>query len=85
MCIRDRLQFTVRGSEGEYRVMIFTTSTAGAPASQTFKVKEQWSEIRLALDDFKGVDSHNFIGLAIVSGPEAGTFKYQLDDVKLLP
>ena len=80
-----QLQFTVRGSEGEYRLMIFTTSTAGAPASQTFKVKEQWSEIRLALDDFKGVDTHNFIGLAIVSGPEAGTFKYQLDDVKLLP
>lgn len=80
-----RLQFNIRGSQGEYRAMMFAKSTTGAPPVQTFTVSDQWSQVRLDLDKFIGADTHNFIGVAVVAGPTAGTYKYQLDDVKLLP
>ena len=79
------LQFNIRGSHGEYRAMVFAMSTTGTPPSQTFTVGEQWNQVRLSLDKFKGADLQNFLGLAIVSGPSTGTFKYQLDDVRLIP
>ena len=78
------LQFNIRGTQGEYRAMIFAMSTTGAPPSQTFAVSDQWKQVRLDLNRFKDIDKHNFIGVAIVSGPNTGTFKYQLDDVKLV-
>jgi len=80
-----QVRFKIRGSEGQYRAMMFDTSTAGAPPSQTFSVSDQWREVRLDLDKFIGLDINNFIGIAIVSGPSIGEFKYQLDDVKLIP
>ncbi len=81
----SRLTFRVRGTNGRYRVMVFSGAQTGAPPSQSVEVSDTWSTITLELENFRGLDVGNFYGLAIVAGPEQGEFKYQLDDVKLLP
>lgn len=86
----SRLQFRVRGTlndnnSGAYQVMMFSGTKTGTPPSQSFEVSPAWQTITLELENFRGLDVNKFYGLAIVAGPSQGEFKYQLDDVKLLP
>jgi hypothetical protein len=75
----------VRGTKGAYQVMVFSGAQTGAPPSQGFDATNAWQTISLELKNFKGLDANNFFGVAVVAGPTQGEFKYQLDDVKLLP
>ncbi len=79
------LEFRFKGEAGSYRVMLFSSSLAGPPPSQNFVIEDSndWTSIKLAINDFNGFNSSDFIGLAIVAGPALGEFKYQLDGVKL--
>lgn len=79
------LQFKVRGSQGQYQAMMFSATSVGAPPAQTIKVTDDWQTISLELKNFRGLDTSQFTGLAIVAGPTTGEFKYLLDDVKLVP
>ena len=65
--------------------MVFSGAQTGVPPSQSFEVSDAWNTITLELENFRGVDIMNLYGLAVVAGPSQGQFKYQLDDVKLLP
>jgi len=78
------LRFKVRGTTGQYQVMMFSGSQTGAPPSQTFGVSNEWRTITLPLGDFKGLDRTRLSGLAIVAGPNLGEFEYYLDDLKLI-
>lgn len=77
------IEFRVRGTQGQYQLMVFSGDSSGVPPSQTFSVTNKWQTISLELDDFRGFDATRFTGLAIVAGPTVGEFKYYLNDVKL--
>ncbi len=81
----SHLEFSFKGDPGSYQVMLFSSQLTGPPPSQNFFVKdsEDWATIKLDMSDFKGFNTSDFIGLAIVAGPAHGEFKYELDGVKL--
>jgi len=79
----SELSFSIRGTVGTYRVMMFDAAVAGVPPTQSFKVSQSWQTVSLALRDFRGFSSSDFVGLAIVAGPEQGEFQYQIDNVTL--
>ncbi len=78
----SELSFSIRGSAGTYRAMMFDTA-AGVPPTQSFSVSKDWQTVSLALADFRGFSSNQFQGLAIVAGPGKGEFQYQIDNVTL--
>lgn len=78
------VSFNIRGTPGKYQAMIFSGMRAGTPPSQSFSVNNEWQTIQLSLSKFNGLDTAQFSGLAIVSGPSLGEFEYYLDDVKLI-
>ncbi len=81
----SELEFSIKGDTGSYQVMLFSSNLTGPPPSQNFFIRdsEDWASIKLSINNFKGFNSSDFVGLAIVAGPAHGEFKYQLDGVKL--
>jgi imidazolonepropionase-like amidohydrolase len=79
----DQIVFQVRGTPGEYSVMMFSSTLAGAPPSQRFEVTESWQMISMNISDFTDFNPEDFVGMAIVAGPQSGEFVYEIDNVRL--
>ena len=77
------LVFSARGDGRRYGVLLFTKRGGRIGARQSFVADEAWKEHRLALSDFAGADARDVIGIAFVAGPEAGAYRFELDDVQL--
>ncbi|MDH5824712.1 CIA30 family protein [Luteimonas sp. RD2P54] len=81
---RSELVFRVRGDGRHYRAMLFSgPSMQGMPAMLGFRAGEEWSEVRLRLEDFAGADLSLLRGIAFTAGDPAGEFGFLLDDVEL--
>ncbi len=78
------LQFSIRGTPGSYRAMLFNAGAAGAPPTVAIQVTESWQRVSLPLADFAGFNAGTFGGLAIVAGPGSGAFEFYLDRVRLV-
>lgn len=79
----ERLVFQARGEPGPYRVMAFDAATTGAPPTQVVQLTESWERFMIDLSEFAGLDRANFVGFAVVAGPEAGAVEFVLDEVRL--
>lgn len=83
----SHLEFWVKGTPGEYRVMAFevgfTSGNSRIPANQNFTITKEWQKISLPLHDFDNFNLKAFSGLAFVAGPTMGEFEFYLDEITL--
>ncbi len=79
---KQQLSFFARGTEGTYRILIFTQAGGYVPAIQTFHAGPEWTQVTLPVSAF-GIDAHDLIGIFFGGGPAPGKLSLQLDDVQL--
>jgi hypothetical protein len=79
------LHFMARGEARTYSVMLFTRTTAQRPAMVPITMRPMWLRYDLPLDKFAGVSLDEVYGIAITAGKPEGPFKFEIDDVMLLP
>lgn len=77
------LTFWARGDGKRYGVLLFAHSRGTLPTSVAFDAPAQWTQVRLPLARFTGIDGRDVTGLffGAVSGP--GRFALEIDDVEL--
>jgi len=80
---KKSISFMATGDDQTYRVLIFTASGGRIPAQQTFTAGTEWKKITVPFSAFNGTDGHDISAVLFVGGPNAGTFKFQIDDVRL--
>jgi len=81
---KKELRFFARGEEGRsYAVMIFTRSKGQMPVTQRFTTSAEWKELTMPFAAFQGIDGRDIMGIAFVASGTPGTFKLQIDDVRL--
>ncbi len=78
----SKLTFSVRGKKGFYRAMMFRLNGAGIPPMQGFQVTEEWKQISLPLEKFKGINLNAVSAISVVAGAN-GEFQFELKDMKL--
>jgi hypothetical protein len=54
------------------------------PVNQAFSAGKEWREVRMALADFKGIDTGAITMIGFHAGPTPGTYTFELADVRLL-
>jgi hypothetical protein len=74
----------VRSTAARYKLMLFTEGAYGAPPTMRFDAGPEWSRITLPLSGFGEVDLGRVTGLAIVSPPHPGDYRFDIDNVRLL-
>jgi imidazolonepropionase-like amidohydrolase len=79
---KRELVFWIRGSSGA-RVMIFAESLGGRPAEVVVTLDDNWREVRLPFDRFRGLDASGLQALAFSGGPQRGAFWLEVDRVEL--
>ncbi len=80
---KKSISFFAKGDSQTYRVLVFTTSGGRIPAQQTFIAATDWKKISIPLSAFNGTDGHDISAILFVGGPTAGTFDFQIDEVRL--
>ncbi|MBV8502525.1 MAG: amidohydrolase family protein [Paucibacter sp.] len=81
---RHELVFKVRGEERTGMAMVFSGPSAQSrPAMQSFKIGHDWTEVRLPLAGFAGVDLAKLRAVALTVGLPAGAFSFEIDDLEL--
>jgi len=79
---KKQLVFSVKGQLATLQVLMFAENRGYMPVPQTVSVTPEWKEHRFSLSDFDGLDGHDLMGIAFVSGPKPGPFSFQLDSVR---
>lgn len=74
--------FRARGP-GSFAVALFTVRGGRIPAVQQFQTTSAWSSHEFAWSDFGEHDGSDVQGIAILAGPQPGTFEFAIDEVKL--
>jgi len=77
------LRFRVKGDGRRYNVAVMSTGVS-IPVNQSFQASEQWQEVVLPFDGFKGIDFGAVTMIAFNAGPELGEYNFQIADVRLL-
>ncbi|ELX08176.1 secreted metal-dependent hydrolase, amidohydrolase family protein [Janthinobacterium sp. HH01] len=77
------LRFRVKGDGRRYNVAVMSTGVS-IPVNQSFQASEQWQEVVLPFDGFKGIDFGAVTMIAFNAGPELGEYSFQIADVRLL-
>ncbi len=80
---RKQLVFWVKGDGRRYQAMLFTSANPRTPSMQGFVAGKEWTEVTLPMSGFTGADLGHVAGLAFCAGAPAGTFAFQVDDVRL--
>ena len=80
---KKSISFMANGDGQTYRVLIFTASGGRIPAQQTFTAGAEWKKNTIPFSSFNGTDGHDISAILFVGGPNAGTFNFHIDDVRL--
>ncbi|OAI57808.1 hypothetical protein AYO47_07570 [Planctomyces sp. SCGC AG-212-M04] len=80
---KKALSFLAKGDGKTYRVMIFTETGGRIPSQQTFVAGKEWKQYEFSFSAFNGTDGHDLSAIVFVGGPAAGSFDFQIDDVRL--
>jgi hypothetical protein len=76
------IRFWTRGDGHTYHVMVFAESRGRMPLMNAFVAGPEWTEIVMPISSFAGIDGHDIMGIAFTGGPEAGAFKFRIDEVR---
>lgn len=79
----NTLRFKVRGDGASYNVAMLGAGVQ-VPVSRPFTAGKEWQEVRMALADFKGIDTGAITMIGFHAGPTPGTYTFELADVRLL-
>lgn len=77
------LRFWARGDGKTYHIMMFAESRGRMPIMKDFIAGAEWKEYTFPIASFDGIDGHDVMGIAFTSGPEAGTYRFRIDQVSL--
>jgi imidazolonepropionase-like amidohydrolase len=77
------LVFWAKGDGRRYNVMTFSSTQAGVPPTQSFIAGPSWSEVRLPLDGFAGLDLSQVTGFSFNAGAPEGEFGFMIDNVEI--
>lgn len=80
---RKELRFQLKGDGRKGRVMLFTEAHGRMPLMKEFTTSAQWTEVAFPIASFDGIDGHDLMAIGFCSGPEAGAFAFQIDDVQI--
>ncbi len=78
----DVIAFDVRGTPAQYRLMLFSAGSQGAPPTRFFDVSEQWQRHEVSLD-MPGFELPLFTGMAFTAPTTVGTYRFEIDNVTL--
>ncbi len=78
------IRFDVRGTPSTYRLMLFSSESAGAPPTEEFSVTNDWQRVTLSLDGLTGTQRDQFVGFALVTPMTPGRYRFAIDNVELL-
>lgn len=76
------LVFSVRGNVPQGMVMMTSNLAAGWPP-QAFPITPTWTEVRLPLSGFAGVDPRHVLAFVISAAPTPGPYQIDVDQVRL--
>jgi hypothetical protein len=54
------------------------------PAQKAFKAGPEWQQVTVPFSEL-GLDGSDIMGIFVGGGPALGTFRFQVDEVKLVP
>ena len=78
------LVFWVKGDGRKYSVMAISSMSAiGAPPSQSFSTSSAWTEIRLPLQGFAGLELSSVSGFSFNAIGSEGQFSFIIDNVEI--
>ncbi|MFZ6743185.1 CIA30 family protein [Undibacterium sp. JH2W] len=79
----NTLKFRVRGDGNQYAVGI-SVKGSYIPIAVPFKATEEWREVSLPFSKFQGLDPAAITVIAFNAGPQAGSYRFQIADIRLL-
>ena len=79
---RHELTFWAKGDGKTYRVLIFSESKGMTPIARSFETTTGWKEYTMPLASFAGVDGKGLMAVIFTGGPDAGSFRFQIDNVR---
>jgi imidazolonepropionase-like amidohydrolase len=79
----EALLFQVRGDARQADAQLFSgVEIPRTPPAVRFDITAQWTTIRIELERFAGADRGRLRALALTAGLPAGTFTFEIDDVR---
>jgi len=79
----SQIVFQAKGTPGTYRLMAFAETLGQVPSGQLFEVEEEWREVTLSVDGFRGADFSGLTALLWTGGPALGAFELVIDEIEL--
>jgi len=79
---KQKISFWAKGDGKTYRVMMFAESHGFMPAIQGFVAGHEWKEYSFPISSFSGMDGRDLKGVVFAGGPEPGSFRFEIDDVR---
>ncbi|WP_020655857.1 CIA30 family protein [Massilia niastensis] len=77
------VRFKVRGDGRAYRVMMMSQGVA-IPGSAPFQAGPEWTEVTVPFSAFAGIDPAAVTMIGFYAGPQAGDYRFEIADVRLL-
>jgi imidazolonepropionase-like amidohydrolase len=78
------VSFWTKGDGRGYELMFFATRLGRMPAIKNFTAGPDWTQITVPFADLN-LDGSDILGIFVGGGPALGTFRFQVDEVRLVP
>jgi imidazolonepropionase-like amidohydrolase len=80
----EGVSFWTKGDGRDYQLLLFATRLGRMPAQKAFKAGPEWQQVTVPFSEL-GLDGSDIMGIFVGGGPALGTFRFQVDEVKLVP
>jgi imidazolonepropionase-like amidohydrolase len=78
------VSFWTKGDGRSYELMLFATRLGRMPAVKNFTAGSDWTQITVPFAELN-LDGSDILGIFLGGGPALGTFRFQVDEVRLVP
>ncbi|HSS78654.1 MAG TPA: CIA30 family protein, partial [Thermoanaerobaculia bacterium] len=78
------VSFWTKGDGRSYELMFFATRLGRMPAIKNFTAGPDWTQVTVPFGDLN-LDGSDIMGIFVGGGPALGTFRFQVDEVRLVP
>lgn len=78
------VSFWTKGDGRSYQLLLFATHLGRIPAQKAFTAGPEWQQVTVPFSDL-GLDGSDIIGIFVGGGMPHGTFRFQVDGVRLVP
>jgi imidazolonepropionase-like amidohydrolase len=78
------VSFWTKGDGRSYEFMLFATRLGRMPAIKNFTAGPDWTQVTVPFSELN-LDGSDILGIFVGGGPALGTFRFQVDEVRLVP